>query len=128
MNKKAIGKITYPPESNLKLYLEVIKVRGLLSFIPEGYHIWLVLNVDNLLWPKRPEIKPSPEVWEREVIKSGISSEKFSLMLIQLNEIGQCAIDSWHRYGKTTGSYPGLQLPDFPEAIVIDEVKGLTIS
>jgi hypothetical protein len=124
--KQAIGKIT-SPIANAILYNNIIKVEGVLSFVPKGYHVWLATKSGNLFWTKRPKLTPSPEAWTREVVKIGKSSEDFSLILLQIDTKGQCAIESWYKFGTSTGSYPGLTLSDLYNAMILDQVEGIIV-
>lgn len=123
---QASGKIKRP-KSGVTLHHEYVQVTGTLSFVPRGYRVWLAVKIGDRYWTKRPEIEPSPVNWTREVVKTGPASEDFSLVLLQVDAKGQCTIESWYRYGQTTGSYPGLRLSDFSGAVVVDKVEDLIL-
>ena len=102
------------------------KVGGRLANIPEGYHVWLVVEIENLLWPKEPEIPSSDRRWSRKVVEGGNPPGGiFSLSLQQVPPKGQRFVLDWLRHGSRTGDYPGLD--SIPGAIRLDIVEDLRL-
>lgn len=71
-------------------------VAGRLSNIPAGDHIWLAVQVGNLLYPKEPGIEPTGERFSEQIVEGGSPpGGRFSLLLLRVDEEGQASVESW---------------------------------
>jgi len=89
------------------------RATGDFANIPSGHHVWLAVEVGNLLWFKEPEIPAAGRQWSREIVH-GAGGGPFALCLVEVSAAGQRAVESWLRTGQRTGSYPGLRDQDVP--------------
>lgn len=113
------GKILSPASG--KIISQVTNVKGEIPNLVPGYHYWLFVQKSNgVVWPKESEIKNN--YWER-ILDYGYPSQDFKLLLIATDKIGYRSIENWHRFGRLTGSYPGLLLDDFNQIQILSEVK-----
>ena len=101
-------------------------VTGTLSNIPEGEHVWLAVQVGNLLYPKEPEIVSSADQFSEQIVEGGNPpGGRFSLVLLRVDARGQAAIERW-----LPALLRGAEPPGFatiPEARVIDAVANLRL-
>lgn len=87
------GKITYP-KSGARIPGPALTVTGTLKNIPDDKHVWLAVQVGNLLWPKASEIDANECRWQR-VIQQQPSQTSLALVLIMVDESGDRQIKDW---------------------------------
>jgi hypothetical protein len=78
-----------------------------LSAIPPGHHVWIAVQVGNLLWPKDPEVPAQTQRKTYPIREFGTPGERFSLALLMVDAAGNDQILAWFENGQKTGSYPG---------------------
>lgn len=101
-------------------------VRGTLRDVPRGNHVWLAVQVGNLLFPKEPEIPVSDEEWVQQIVEGGIPPDgEFSLILVRVGRRGQLKIKRWLSRGREGKGFPGL--PTIPGSARLDVVDQLTL-
>jgi hypothetical protein len=98
---------------------------GTLAAIPPDRHVWLAVQVDNLLFPKEPEIPRADRRWSAQVVQGGDPSEDFALALLMVDADGQRVIERWLSRGQRSGDYPGLER--ITGSAKLDVVRNLTI-
>ena len=82
---------------------------GTLSGIPRGDHVWLATQVDNLLFPKEPEVPAQDQRWIQEVVEGGSPpGGAFSLVLLMVDAAGHEQIEEWLKRGERGEGFPGL--------------------
>jgi hypothetical protein len=100
-----------------------------LNNVPKEDHIWVAVEIDNLLWFKQPEINKSDHKVVINLVENNLSQKgHFSLSLVKVSSTGQRVITDWILKGKSTGKYPGINISEIPEASRIDVVQGLKIN
>lgn len=105
--KPSKGQILYP-ESGQRLP-RTFTVEGTLSDIPPGHHIWVAVQIGNLLWPKEPEIPSKDHHWSQQIVEGGSPPGGWlSLALLMVDATGNQMIEGWIRRGRSTGDWPGL--------------------
>jgi hypothetical protein len=76
---------------------------GVLAKIPPKKHVWLAVQIDNLLWVKDPEIPLTHRRWSQEVVEAGNPPDgRFPLVLLMVDSAGDQQIRRWLR-GAPTG-------------------------
>lgn len=95
---------------------------GELAAIPRSRHVWLAVRIDDLIFPKEPEISSKDLRWAHDVFEGG-NPPVFSLALLLVNREGQREIRKWLREGAPKNSYPGLN--SIPGSMQLDIVPGL---
>jgi hypothetical protein len=98
---------------------------GTLAAIPPDRHVWLAVQVDNLLFPKEPEIPRQDRRWSVQVVEGGDAAQGFSLALLMVDADGQREIDRWLRRGRRRGDYQGLER--VTGAAKLDVVRDLSL-
>jgi hypothetical protein len=102
-------------------------VEGTLSAIPQDNHVWVAVQVDNLLFPKEPEIPAQDRRWSQQVVEAGLTpGATFSLALFMVNELGQRAIEDWIERGVRRDGFAGLE--GIPGSVKLDVVLDLVVS
>ena len=88
-----------------------ISCAGWINKISAGQHLWIVIEVGELLWPKEGEVIPKKDgTWEKTVFEDGNPfNDRFSIALYIANEKGHKQILNWFDAGRMTGSYCGLR-------------------
>jgi hypothetical protein len=104
--KRPTGQIL-SPESGQRVP-RAVRVEGTLSDIPTEYHIWLAVQIGNLLWPKEPEIPSKDYHWSQRIVEGDPPGGRFSLALVMVDSHGQRIIKEWIKDGRSTGDWPGL--------------------
>ena len=99
--------------------------KGILSGIPKDHFVWLAIQVNDLLWPKRQIAAISGESWVQQIYEGG-TTRTFSLVLLLVNDEGQRSIENWVDQGETTGDWPGLA--HIPGALQLDVAIDLTLA
>jgi hypothetical protein len=98
--------------------------QGKLSGIPARNHIWLIIRIGNLMWPKSSEIVPVDQHWNALVKEDGTPKE-FSLVLAMVGPTGNNEIEDWLRRGREGGGFPGLR--HISEMMQLAEIGGLSL-
>jgi hypothetical protein len=84
-------------------------VEGTLSSVPDDRHVWVVVQIGNLLFPKEPEIPATDRHWAQDVVEGGgLPGGRLSLALFVVDRVGNRQIETWLEHGRSTGDYPGL--------------------
>lgn len=91
---------------------------GTISEVPRGRHAWLAVEVNNLLFPKEPEIRDRN--WTVEVFEQ---ADRFSLVLLMVDPRQHRKIEEWFRRGERGGGFPGLALPGSVRLDVASDVR-----
>jgi hypothetical protein len=98
------GRILSPRRGRLS---RTFTVQGSLSDIPRDRHVWLAVQIGNLLTPKEPEIPSQDRRWAVDVVEGGRRpGERFGLALLMVDVVGQREIERWRRRGRRSGSFP----------------------
>lgn len=119
-----IGAITSPGSGQHVGH--VFTAQGTLRQLPAGHHVWLAVEVGDLLWPKEPEIPTTSGNWTRQVGEYGNPpGGRFSLVLLMVGPEGNREIQAWLRHGKETGDFPGLTR--ITDSVRLDVVEGLVL-
>jgi len=89
-------------------------------------HLWLVVEVGGLLWPKEDEIFVDENgEWSATIYEDGTPDE-FSIELFAMNSKADIYVRKWLESGRRTGDYPGLSW--IPGSRRIARVGGLRLS
>ena len=109
-----------------------IRCRGNVTGLGAGMYLRLVLEVDGLHWPKE-QVQPNPDwSWEATVFEDGRpinvdhSPKQFAISLFALAPSAERKIDRWHKRGRASNHYPGLQ--GIPGGRRICRVSGLKLA
>lgn len=95
-------------------------VQGALRAIPKDGHVWIAVQVSNLIWPKA-EIGNRHRSWLKKISHAGRSGDKFAVVLLLVGNEGQNQILDWYRLGDKTGNFPGIKA--IAESTVLDIVQ-----
>ena len=102
------GKINFP--RNGDLVSRLFRARGAVDGLPSGWHLYLAVEIGDLIWPKEPEVIIEGTSWSGEVCEGGSPPNgRFSLSLYAVNQEGHRRIMKWLENGRRTGHYPGLR-------------------
>jgi len=112
------GRILAPEDHEIAHRL---RVKGELSPVPRGHHVWLAYEVRGLLFPVEPELHAGGGRFALE-IASNASAEPFSLVLVLVGAKGQRAIEYWLLEGGLGEGFPGFER--IPGSTEIDRVQG----
>jgi len=121
-----LGQITYP--QNGDQIGHSVQIQGEIYDFPPNLHFWLAMqwaSKNSLVWLKEPEI--ITKYWMID-IDFGNPTEDFAFLLLSVGSEGQCFIEDWYRFGKLTGSYPGLMLKNIPTLRLIYAVENLRLN
>ncbi len=103
-------------------------VSGDLGEMPEGYHVWLGIEIGALLWPKEPEIPIGDRHFSVKIVEGGNPpGGRFSLTLFQVSSEGQKRIADWVDTGRRTGDWPGLDPRDLNGFSQLDHADDLRL-
>ena len=106
-NRTLRGKINRP--KNRSSVARLFQVTGTIDNLAARQHLFLVVQVDGLLWPK-VEVRVDGTSWTAEVHEAGTPSDgRFSLSLYLVGRKGHDEITDWLDGGESTGDYPGLR-------------------
>jgi hypothetical protein len=87
----------------------LFQVQGTIEHLPMGRHLFLVVQVGGLLWPKA-DVRTAGASWTAEVHEGGAPPNgQFRLSLYSVGEKGYAEITNWLERGASTGHYPGLR-------------------
>ncbi|MGD0166809.1 MAG: hypothetical protein ABSC51_05900 [Gaiellaceae bacterium] len=118
---RAGGKIANPSDG-LRVGPE-LRVEGELSAIPRGYHVWLMLRVGGLLFPREPEIAPRDGRFAIELDLEDELVGPFSLVLMLVGARGQRVIEYWLLEGALGEGFPGfVRIPSAGELDTVHEL------
>ncbi len=108
MNKlRPQGKIDIP--RNNASVSRRFHAEGSVNNLPAGQHLFLVVEIDGLMWPKS-EAQIKNASWKCEVHEGGEPpGGRFTLSLFLVGATGYEAINGWLDRGKMTQDYPGLE-------------------
>lgn len=103
-------------------------VAGNLGETPDGYHVWLGVEIGALLWPKEPEIPTSDRRFSVKIVEGGSPpGGRFSLTLFQVAPKGQKRIAIWFDTGRRKGDWPGIDPRELDGFSQLDRVDGLSL-
>ena len=94
------------PEAGHKIE-RPLRIDGELSSVVHGYHAWLALETENLLFPVEPELPAGGGHFAAEIAGEQIPDKPFSLMLLLVGAKCQRAIEYWLLQGGLGEGYPG---------------------
>nr|VFK17804.1 MAG: hypothetical protein BECKLPF1236B_GA0070989_112511 [Candidatus Kentron sp. LPFa] len=77
--------------------------------LPDGYHLWIVVQVGVLMWPKEPEASVKGTSWYTPTPISEGGMGPYRLVLFLVDGTGQRSIKQWLRVGNATGDFRGLR-------------------
>ena len=113
------GKITFP--DNESIVSRAINVRGETQGVPSDFHVWLMVEISSLRWPKEPQIHINSP-FQTIVHEGGYPPEgQFTLSLYAIGPKGNKCIKAWFNEGRRTGSFPGLTT--ISESFLLDSVS-----
>lgn len=102
------------------------QITGELINIPDGEHVWLAIEIGNLMWIKEPEVPSSDRRWSRNIVEGGSPpGGRFNLCLLRVTSEGHHFILNWLDHGKKTGDYPGIA--GIPGSSKLDIVSNLRL-
>ena len=106
-NRNPKGRIKYP--INRASVPRLFRVEGIIIGQQAGQHLFLVVQVGSLFWPKC-ELVVTGKSWVAEVHEKGWPPNgKFMLSLYLVNATGYDEIVAWQKRGRLTDSFPGLR-------------------
>jgi hypothetical protein len=97
---------------------------GTLTNLAEDQHVWLAVEVGDLLWPKE-QISSRDQHWTEQIYEGGTSS-RFSLVLLMVDRAANKKIEAWIDQCEREGSWPGLA--NLPGSSRLHVVRGLTLA
>ena len=101
------GKINVP--TNNATVSRHFQAEGTVEHLPAGQHLFLVVEIDGLLWPKG-EVQLKNTAWTCEVHEGGSPPDgRFALSLFLVSGKDYDDINSWLERGKLTDDYPGFE-------------------
>jgi hypothetical protein len=104
---------------------QTFTVVGNLMDIPRGSHVWLATAVDNLYWPKEPEVVNGRD-FSSTVVESGSPPDgELELVLLLVDRGSHEDIKDWLDQAEATGDYYGLSIGSME---VLDRVSELNLS
>jgi len=115
------GRILLPQEGHK--IARPLRIDGELSAVDHGYHAWLALETERLLFPVEPELPTGGGRFAAEIAGEQIPEEPFSLQLLLVGAKGQRAIEYWLLQGGLGEGYPGFER--IPGASKLDTVRNL---
>ena len=94
--------------------------------IPRGRHVWLAVQLGNLLFPKEPEIPRGDRHWEQAIVEGGDPpGGSFSIALLMVDRNGHRAIEEWLERGRGGEGFPGME--EIPGSEKLSVVRQLTL-
>lgn len=121
---EARGKISIP-RNNVSVERNFL-ASGELENIPRNHSIWLAVEKENLIWPKKPTISPNDKRWSKMIEENSIPlGETFSLSLLCVSPKAQAIIEHWLEQCSLKGEYPGLR--EIEEVSRLDVVNNITL-
>lgn len=101
-------------------------VTGTFSNIPDEEHLWLAVQVGNVLYPKEPEIDTSASHFSEQIVEGGNPpGGRFSLVLLRVDRDGQAGVERWLSALRAGEEPPGLT--NVTGARVLDAVANLRL-
>jgi hypothetical protein len=101
-------------------------VQGTLGDIPRDQHVWVAVQVKNLLFPKEPEIPAGDSEWVQHVVEGGAPpGGRISLVLLRVDGLGQQTIQRWLVQVRRGRGAPGLAT--IPGSVRLDVVDDLVV-
>lgn len=99
---------------------------GTLAGIPRDKHVWLAVQIGNLVFPKEPEIPAADQHFAQQVVEAGSPPDgRFSLVLLMVDADGQRTIQEWLRRVRGGEDAPGLA--SIPGSVRLDVVRDLVL-
>jgi hypothetical protein len=99
-------------------------VEGSLAAIPSGHHVWVAVQIGDLLWPKT-EVPAQTQHWTCPIHEGGAPGESFSLALLMVDATANDQILGWLDNGQRTGNYPGIST--VRGGVQLDAVRDLVL-
>jgi hypothetical protein len=94
--------------------------------IPRGRHVWLAVQLGNLLFPKEPELPRRDLHWAQEIVEGGDPpGASFSVALLMVDRNGHRAIEEWLARGREGEGFPGME--EIPGSEKLSVVRQLTL-
>jgi len=94
---------------------------GTIADLPPGQHLFLVVEVEGLMWPKG-EAQLQNMAWTCDVYEGGDPpGGRFALSLFAIGGQGFETVTAWLERGKATDSYPGME--HIPQGIRLHSIR-----
>ena len=95
--------------------------------IPRRHHVWLAVQLGNLLFPKTPEIPTKDRHWAQEIFEAGNPpGGTFSVVLLMVDAKGQRTIEEWLARGREPGKgFSGIA--EIPGSVKLSVVRELVL-
>jgi hypothetical protein len=105
--RKPQGKINLP--QSRAVVSRLFRAEGTADNLPTDKHLFLVVQVGGLLWPKS-EVQVNNSAWVSEIHEGGNPPNgQFTLSLYLVSRKAYENIAAWEERGQTTGHYSGLR-------------------
>jgi hypothetical protein len=131
----AAGDIVSPTKS--QDVPNAFSVEGTLSAIPPDHHVWVAVQIGNLLFPKEPEIPSQDRRFSQEVVEDEVrAGSRFDLALLMVDSEDHREIVAWLMSGRRaegesdaeeSNGYQGLKNEDIPGRVKLAVVRDLVM-
>lgn len=105
---KAVGTIDYPTPGSM--VGRTIKCSGSVSNLSRDQHLWLIVEVNEKLWPKEGSVQPQKDgSWVHTIFEDPPKEREgglFSIALYVVNSEAHQRIQNWLDSGRSTHQYP----------------------
>jgi hypothetical protein len=101
-----------------------IDIRGTATGIPATMHLWLAVEANGFVWPKREIRVDDGNEWRVSIFEDGHSA-RFAVALFLVSPDGDAAIRKWLDDGQSAGEYG--ELKSLPGADRLTRVEGLQL-
>lgn len=101
-----------------------IVCRGFAYGVRPGQHLWLMVEIGKLFWPKEGSIQPEIDGrWESAIFEDG-SPNQFAIGLFVVTSEAHKRVNEWLEAGRLTGKYRGfLGLPGSQRLARVDGLQ-----
>lgn len=124
-SRSAQGQIESPKDG--EIVSRAFRAKGTLSDIPTEKHVWIVVKIGNLLFPKEPELQASDQHWVEEFHEGGDPPNgKFSIILMMVGPRGNEEIKTWLNSVREGKNPPALE--NISDSSKLDTVRDLTLN
>lgn len=101
-----------------------INVSGVASGIPPQMQLWLAVEANGFVWPKRDITVDEANEWRASIFEDGRSA-RFAVALFVVSPEGDAAIRKWLEDGRKTGEYG--EMKSLPGGDRLTRVEGLQL-
>ena len=95
-----------------------IEVGVRLEAIPTDHHVWLAVQVGDLLWPRKGV--PANAVRWSTTVYDETPRENLRVVLLLVDDPGNTTLEGWLARGEASGDWPGVSADEIPGAISLD--------